>query len=55
MDEIGLFYRLQFDARMTSRKMLLTVDNCPAHPKQLRYIIDVAFILASWKVPRKEK
>ncbi|MBA0637671.1 hypothetical protein Godav_028830 [Gossypium davidsonii] len=23
--------------------------------EQLRYIIDVAFILASWKVPRKEK
>ncbi|MBA0743336.1 hypothetical protein Gogos_006029 [Gossypium gossypioides] len=36
-----------FDARMTGRKVLLIVDNCLAHPKQLRFIIDVAFILAS--------
>ncbi|MBA0627837.1 hypothetical protein Godav_022644 [Gossypium davidsonii] len=36
-----------FDAKMTGRKALLIVDNCPAHPKQLRFIIGVAFILAS--------
>ncbi|MBA0626703.1 hypothetical protein Godav_004323 [Gossypium davidsonii] len=23
-----------FDARMTHRKVLLIVENCPAHPKQ---------------------
>ncbi|MFQ6643356.1 hypothetical protein Gotur_017745 [Gossypium turneri] len=26
-----------FDARMTRRKVLLIVDNCPAHPKILNY------------------
>ncbi|MFQ6660854.1 hypothetical protein Gotur_029219 [Gossypium turneri] len=26
-----------FDARMTGRKVLLIVDNCPAHPKILNY------------------
>ncbi|MBA0763834.1 hypothetical protein Gotri_013235 [Gossypium trilobum] len=50
---IGLLFQdfvRWFGARMTGRKVLLIVDNCPAHPKllkQLRFIISVAFILAS--------
>ncbi|MBA0610758.1 hypothetical protein Godav_011553 [Gossypium davidsonii] len=55
MDETGLFYCLQLDARMTSRKVLLIVDNCASYPKQLRFIINAAFILTSWNVTRKEK
>ncbi|MBA0754564.1 hypothetical protein Gogos_021686, partial [Gossypium gossypioides] len=41
-----------FDARMIGRKVLLIVDNFPAHPKQLRFIIIAVFILASWKVTK---
>ncbi|MFQ6626231.1 hypothetical protein Gotur_004978 [Gossypium turneri] len=55
---IGLLFKdfvRWFDARMTGRKVLLTVDNCPSYPKQLRFIINAAFILTSWNVTRKEK
>ncbi|XP_016706779.1 CENP-B homolog protein 2-like [Gossypium hirsutum] len=53
-----------FDARMTGRKVLLIVDNCPAHPKNLGREINlekinvlnaIHFINVAWNIDVKPK
>ncbi|MFQ6626229.1 hypothetical protein Gotur_004978 [Gossypium turneri] len=49
---IGLLFKdfvRWFDARMTGRKVLLTVDNCPSYPKVIEGLRNVElFIEMSW-------